>query len=64
MSLSTHNCIRIARDGDSSKYIDAQLSNIEDDGEKKKRETHSDCETFTPDTGKSKQEQWSRVARD
>ena len=31
------NCRRIARDGDSSKDIDAQLSKIENDGEKKKK---------------------------
>ena len=32
---STQNCFRIVRHGDSSKDIDAQLSKIEDDGEKK-----------------------------
>ena len=34
---ATQNCTWIVRDGDSSKDIDAQLSKIEDDGERKKR---------------------------
>ena len=33
---ATQNCIRIVRDGGSSKDIGAQLSTIEDDGEKRK----------------------------
>ena len=36
-------------------------SKIEDDGEKKVLIRNSDCETLTPDTGTSNQEQWSRV---
>ena len=57
---STQIRIRMVRNGDSSKDTDAQLSKIEDDGEMIR---NSDCETLTPDTGKSKQEQWSRVER-
>ena len=34
---ATQNCSGIVRDGDSSKDIDAQLSKIENDGEKKYR---------------------------
>ena len=34
--------------------IDAQLTEIENDGEKKYRSRNSDCEIMTPDTGKSK----------
>ena len=57
----TWDSIWIVRDGDSSKYIDAQLSKIENDGEKKYWSETPIGETLTPDTGKSKHEQWSRV---
>ena len=55
--------MRIVRDRDSSKDIDAQLSKIEEDGEKFFFNIISDCETLTPDTEKSKQQQRSRVER-
>ena len=61
---TTQNRIGIVWHGDSSNVIDAQLSKIEDDGEKEKKIRNFDCETLTPGTGELKQEQWSRIERD
>ena len=57
------NRLVIVRHGDPSEDIDAQLSEIENDGEKKFRSETPIAETLTTENGKSKQEQWSRVER-
>ena len=61
---SDQNCFRIVRHGASSEDIDAQLSEIEDNGQEEYRSETSIAKFLTPDTGKIKQEQWSRIERE
>ena len=60
---ATQNRVRIERHGGSSEDIDAQISKLKR-WWKEVKITNSDCETPTPDTGKSKHEQWSRVEKE
>ena len=54
--------MRIVRDGDSSKDIDAHLSKIENDGEKKKR-SETLIAKLCRQTREIETEQWSRIER-
>ena len=58
------NSIRIVRHGNSSKDIDVQLSEVEDDGEQGHKSETSITKFSTPETTELKQEQWLRVAGD
>ena len=61
---TTQNRTRIVRHGDSSKYIDAQLSEVEDDGEEEYGSETSITKILMPGTRELRQEQWFQVAWD
>ena len=52
-------CVRFVRHGNSSEDIEAQLSEVGDDGEKEHRFGY---ENLTPEMRELKQEQWLRMA--